>query len=159
MDAISYFFLNSGILLFVLALIFFILGFIFGRLTKTDNCEECEQKLNSARQQVRYLEHKLKSHESSVEPPPGAVRDEKLGIIYTETPDTADDLTEIVGVGEELSRRLNEFGVYTYRQIASWDRGNVREFGERIAFKDRVDRDNWIGQARKLHVEKYGEKL
>jgi predicted flap endonuclease-1-like 5' DNA nuclease len=60
-------------------------------------------------------------------------------------------LTQIRGVSAALSARLNELGVYTYRQIAAWDENQVREFSQRLAFKDRITREQWIQQARGLN--------
>lgn len=85
--------------------------------------------------------------------------DESLGLVYSEPPEHADDLTALKGVAKVLNGKLNNFGVYTYRQIAGWDDVIVAEFSTRLSFKDRVKRDDWIGQSKALHKEKYGEDL
>jgi hypothetical protein len=86
--------------------------------------------------------------------------DDQYGFVYTRRPDVVDNLTEIKGVGDALSLKLNEAGVYTYRQIAIWDEDMAGRFAERLdAFKDRVIRDQWIEQANELHFQKYGERL
>ena len=85
--------------------------------------------------------------------------DESLGLVYSEAPEHADDLTALKGVAKVLNGKLNDFGVYTYRQIAGWDDAIINEFSTRLSFKDRVKRDDWIGQAKALHKEKYGEEL
>jgi hypothetical protein len=85
--------------------------------------------------------------------------DDSLGLVYSEAPDHADDLTALKGVAKVLNGKLNDFGVYTYRQIAGWNDSIVAEFSTRLSFKDRVQRDDWIGQAKALHKEKYGEDL
>lgn len=77
--------------------------------------------------------------------------DRHLGLIYRQPPIVPDDLTQIRGVSAALSARLNELGVYTYRQIAAWDENQVREFSQRLAFKDRITREQWIQQARGLN--------
>ena len=84
-------------------------------------------------------------------------RDELLGIVYTQPPKRKDDLKKITGIAQVLEKKLNAFGVYTYRQIMEWDAVAVAEFSKLLSFRrDRIDRDNWIEQARDLHFEHYG---
>ena len=82
-------------------------------------------------------------------------RDERRGMIYTRPPAVRDDLKRISGVAEKLEQRLNDFGIYRYEQIMNWDDEVVQEFGRLLAFKDRIVRDDWVGQARQLHIEAY----
>ena len=82
--------------------------------------------------------------------------DASLGMVYTEAPDEVDDLKEIYGVATVLEKKLNDFGVYTYRQIMNWDDSTIEEFSARLSFRDRIQRDEWVAQARRLHQEKYG---
>lgn len=82
--------------------------------------------------------------------------DDSLGMIYTEAPDDPDDLKLIYGIATVLEQKLNDFGVYTYRQIMDWDEPTIEEFSNRLSFKDRIQRDQWIVQASRLHEEKYG---
>jgi predicted flap endonuclease-1-like 5' DNA nuclease len=91
----------------------------------------------------------------------GDIRHDKdYGYLYAKRPALVDDLIEIKGVGEALNEKLNEHGVYTFRQVATWDEAMAERFAERLeSFKDRVLRDDWIGQAADLHFAKYGERL
>ena len=67
----------------------------------------------------------------------------------------SDDLTRIEGVGPFLEKKLNELGVYTYDEIASWDSGRVREVTQAIQyFEGRIERDNWVEQAARLAFRK-----
>jgi len=87
------------------------------------------------------------------EGPPAEVkpeRDPKLGLIYKTPPVKADDLTAMKGIAKVLEQRLHEFGIYTYEQIASWTEDQIKEFSSRLAFKDRIHREKWVEQARKL---------
>lgn len=90
---------------------------------------------------------------SSIEPilPVAIEFDRDLGLIYRKSPPVVDDLTQIRGVSGALAVRLNELGVYTFRQIAAWDENQLREFSQRLAFKDRITREQWIQQARSLN--------
>lgn len=62
----------------------------------------------------------------------------------------ADDLTAIKGIGPKLSDMLNELGIYHYRQIAAWSEADGEWIDDQLAFKGRVAREDWIGQAIKL---------
>ncbi len=94
---------------------------------------------------------------SSVEP--GMEEDADLGLVFRKRPDEVDDLKEISGVANVLEGRLNEFGIYRFKQIALWEERHELEFSERLSFKDRIQRDEWRRQAADLHQEKYGERL
>jgi len=85
--------------------------------------------------------------------------DEKLGILYNKRPDTVDDLKRIKGVANVLEGKLNDYGVYRYKQVALWNKNNIDEFSEALAFPDRIERDQWIAQALDFHNESYEERL
>ena len=61
-----------------------------------------------------------------------------------------DDLKEISGIGLKIEDKLNELGIYHFDQIANWNEENVRWIEEYLVFKGRVERENWIGQAKIL---------
>ncbi|MBL9114497.1 MAG: hypothetical protein JNJ83_05780 [Verrucomicrobiaceae bacterium] len=88
-----------------------------------------------------------------------AVNDERLGIVYHTRPERYDDLTLLRGIGEAIHLKLQEHGVYTFRQIALWSEDNIKEFDVRLAAKDRIHREQWVKQARNLHFLKYGEQI
>ncbi|HTS22284.1 MAG TPA: hypothetical protein VMN79_10800 [Casimicrobiaceae bacterium] len=69
-----------------------------------------------------------------------------------------DDLKLIVGVGPVLERMLHNLGITTFRQIARWTDREVSEFDARLPeFPGRIQRDQWVTQARALHRSKYGQ--
>ncbi len=61
-----------------------------------------------------------------------------------------DDLKMIKGVGPKLETTLNELGIYHYDQIASWTPENIAWVDVNLSFKGRIERENWIGQAKDL---------
>jgi NADH-quinone oxidoreductase subunit E len=65
-------------------------------------------------------------------------------------PDTPDDLKRITGIGPKLEAVLNGLGVWTYGQIAAWSPQEIAWVDDYLAFKGRIGRDDWIGQAAKL---------
>lgn len=71
----------------------------------------------------------------------------------------ADDLKDIVGVGPFLERKLHSLGIYTYRQIANFTREDMSKVNEIIEFfPGRIERDNWVEQAKTFYERKYGTK-
>jgi predicted flap endonuclease-1-like 5' DNA nuclease len=69
-----------------------------------------------------------------------------------------DDLKLIVGIGPVLERMLHNLGVTTFRQIARWSERDSAEFDARLPeFPGRIVRDQWVTQARELHLAKFGE--
>jgi predicted flap endonuclease-1-like 5' DNA nuclease len=80
--------------------------------------------------------------------------DPKLGLVYKTPPSKPDDLTKMKGIAKVLEQRLHEFGIYTYEQIAAWTEDQIKELSSRLAFKDRIHREKWVEQARRLQEEK-----
>ena len=69
-----------------------------------------------------------------------------------------DDLTEIVGIGKVFQQTLNDLGIFSFRQIASFGPADVARINMELKeFRGRMEQDDWIGQARELHFKKYGE--
>ena len=65
-----------------------------------------------------------------------------------------DDLKRISGVGPVLERMLHGLGVFYFWQVAEWSPEDVRNVDEVLtAFKGRIERDNWVRQARALSAE------
>ena len=64
--------------------------------------------------------------------------------------DSADDLKQLSGVGPALEKKLHEYGVTTFAQIAAWTDDEIAEFGEKLSFKGRIEREGWVEQAKKL---------
>jgi predicted flap endonuclease-1-like 5' DNA nuclease len=68
-----------------------------------------------------------------------------------------DDLTEIIGIGKVFQQTLNDLGIFSYRQIASFGPADVARVNKELKeFKGRMEQDDWIGQAKELHFKKYG---
>ena len=61
-----------------------------------------------------------------------------------------DDLKKIKGVGPKIEGILNDLGVYHFDQIAGWDEANKAWVDTRLKFKGRIDREDWIAQAKLL---------
>lgn len=76
-----------------------------------------------------------------------------------------DDLTRIKGVGPKLNELCQSLGVRRFDQIAQWKKADVAEVDQYLKIKGRIDRDEWVKQAKLLakgddagHAMKYGPK-
>ena len=64
-----------------------------------------------------------------------------------------DDLTQIDGIGPYIEQKLNEIGIYNFDQISRFTEADIRVVTELIDFfPERIERDNWVGQAKALKV-------
>jgi predicted flap endonuclease-1-like 5' DNA nuclease len=61
-----------------------------------------------------------------------------------------DDLKRIRGVGVLIEKKLNQMGVVAYEQIANWTAEDVDRVSQSLDFKGRIERENWVEQARIL---------
>lgn len=62
-----------------------------------------------------------------------------------------DNLQEIAGIGPKLEQSLNRLGVYYYWQIAAWNKRDIRTVDANLeAFRGRIERDDWVSQAKLL---------
>ncbi len=68
-----------------------------------------------------------------------------------------DDLKRVRGVGVLIERKLNSLGVTHYEQIANWSAEQVADISHKLDFKGRIERENWVEQARILAAGGYTE--
>jgi predicted flap endonuclease-1-like 5' DNA nuclease/acylphosphatase len=140
--------------------------------TLREQIRDQEKIIQSLRNEIEDLEHQrpsepdpaiisftqaIKQRNESIFDPDygGRVRhDAARGIVFTEAPDSRDDLKRISGIATVLEGRLNDFGVYTFKQIMNWNPEEVEEFSRLLAFRDRIERDDWQGQARFFYSQK-----
>lgn len=64
-----------------------------------------------------------------------------------------DNLARIKGLGPKSVEKLHALGIYHYDQIAAWDEAAARWVGEAIGAAGRVERGDWVRQARALAVK------
>ena len=70
--------------------------------------------------------------------------------------DDADDLQQIRGIGPKIAGILNELGIHHFEQIAAWSATDVDWVNERLKFKGRIEREEWIPQAKALLAARDG---
>lgn len=77
-----------------------------------------------------------------------SVKSEALRLVEDEAP--INDLKRIRGVGVLLEKKLAAAGVTSYEQIANWTAEDVDRISDALDLKGRIERENWIEQARIL---------
>ncbi len=65
-------------------------------------------------------------------------------------PGKGDDLKRIKGIGPKNEDQLNALGIHTFAQVAAWTPANVAWVEGYLSFPGRIEREDWIGQARAL---------
>ena len=71
-------------------------------------------------------------------------KDRPAGI---EKPEKPDDLKLISGIGPKIEGILHSLGIYTFGQVASWQKHERDWVDGYLNFKGRIDRDDWVKQA------------
>lgn len=62
----------------------------------------------------------------------------------------ADDLSKLTGVGPALEKKLNEYGIFHYWQIAGLSDDAAAAVDADLKLAGRIQRDTWVNQAREL---------
>ncbi|MCU7930163.1 MAG: hypothetical protein KZQ90_05135 [Candidatus Thiodiazotropha sp. (ex Codakia rugifera)] len=65
-------------------------------------------------------------------------------------PKANNNLQNIKGIGVVIEKKLHEYGVNSYEQIAAWSDTEVDDFSQRLNFKGRIEREKWVEQAKAL---------
>jgi len=87
--------------------------------------------------------------EAAPEAAPAAASDDSAPLFTTPEGD-GDDLTKISGVGPVLLGKLNELGITKFDQIAKFTAEDIVRVDDRLSFKGRIERDEWLKQAAEL---------
>lgn len=121
------------VILTILIILYF---FIKGKNTEntpdiTPHKEEVNDELTSASKAVKTMER---------------------GGIGTQTNDTQkDDLKLIKGVGPVLEKKLNDLGIFSFKQISQLSETDIEMLSSKLgSFAGRITRDNWKQQAKSL---------
>jgi len=71
-----------------------------------------------------------------------------------------DDLDKINGIGPVFAQALNQMGTHTFIQIARWKPEDIEKVAKKLdTDPERINRDNWIADAKEQHYQKYGERI
>lgn len=61
-----------------------------------------------------------------------------------------DNLQKIKGIGPKIAGILKNLGILRFEQIAAWSPENVAWVNDHLQFKGRIEREEWIPQAKAL---------
>jgi len=62
----------------------------------------------------------------------------------------SDDLKRIRGIGVLIEKKLNSLGIVHFEQVANWTGADIERISQILDFKGRIERENWVEQARIL---------
>ncbi|NKB65046.1 MAG: 50S ribosomal protein L21 [Gammaproteobacteria bacterium] len=65
-------------------------------------------------------------------------------------PTGGDLLTTINGIGPVIEKKLHGLGITTFQQIADLDQARIDEINDQLSFKGRIEREEWVEQAKTL---------
>jgi len=66
---------------------------------------------------------------------------------------TADELSKISGISEDLANRLKTLNVLRFDQIAAFSDDDIANVDDNIGLKGQIERDDWVGQCKALIAE------
>ena len=70
--------------------------------------------------------------------------------IVGEAGDKKDDLKAIVGIGPKFEKDLQKIGIHNYEQLSKLNEAGIEAIEALTKSPGRVERENWIGQAKEL---------
>lgn len=85
--------------------------------------------------------------------PAPAPKPEKPEPVAQQAVATAEDLTQINGVGAVIVDKLNAIGITSLAQIAAFTDDDIERIDGELNLKGRIKRDDWVGQAKQLSNE------
>jgi predicted flap endonuclease-1-like 5' DNA nuclease len=147
--------LQHWIMLFVAGTLGFIIGYISrkgmidqldGELASTEReLADCQRTPATLVDQEALILERIRARAAELD----------LRLIGTATASEADDLKDIVGVGPFLEKKLHAIGIYTFRQIANFTKGDIEKVNDIIEFfPGRIERDDWVGQSAEFERKK-----
>jgi len=110
-------------------------------------------------EQIEQLKKRLAEAQQESQPikPTSNIRPSKPAL--RSVPKEKDDLKRIKGIGPVIERTLNSLGITTFKQIAELNEADIQRISEALdTFPGRIERDDWIGGARKHYQLKYKDK-
>ena len=140
--------------LLLAALLGFIIGYLFGKMTCSHNdCGHEEDTHTGHTNEAQDIATAstttsagaaVASKEASISEAPMILSAPRNG--------QKDNLTRIKGIGVKIDETLNSIGIYHFDQIANWTEENIAWADSTLGFPGRAKRENWVEQARALHA-------
>jgi predicted flap endonuclease-1-like 5' DNA nuclease len=116
-----------------------------------EKSKQMEHKLEEAEQELRETELDLHEKEELLQ----RISERKHLLDYSSfgsaSAEQKDDLKMISGVGPVIEEKLNSLDIYTFEQISKFSEKDRETVNEAIEFfPGRIERDEWIAQAKEL---------
>lgn len=165
---------TASLEIFLLMLVSFLIGYFFSRwyyinkYKRNEIARDTEQEhintMNSEHANTTFSEGGIKAIKTRerkgelVNPTPtttSRIKKEKpllnFDSIGNATEADKNDLKMINGIGPFIEKKLNSIGIYTFDQISRLSKQDIVDITELIQFfPGRIERDNWVEQAKKL---------
>ena len=109
---------------------------------------------SSKKKSVPSVKSKAKLSTAKAAPRSAAAKAKDARPSKMKKPARPDDLKLISGIGPKLEGVLNGLGIYKFEQISKWKKAERDWVDGYLNFKGRIDRDNWVSQAKKLSKKK-----
>ena len=124
---------------------------------------EKQEEIDRLRKRLVEVQAALRlKPDGGAEPPRQKTRQTggQLSLLVEQAKAAKDDLSQIHGIGPVFARTLNKMGLHTFVQIARWKPEDIEKVAKKLyTAPERIKRDNWIAEAKKLHQQKYGQRL
>ncbi len=72
------------------------------------------------------------------------------GALFEAPEGEPDDLKQISGVGPALEKKLHGLGITKFAQVAAFTADDIAKVDDALSFKGRIERDDWVAQAKEL---------
>ena len=140
------------ICLIVAALIGGVIGYLIGRAgcTEKSSCTEGKEGTHELHIDQKESTDEVSALMSSDASAEQEDVEEKPTLLSAPREGGKDNLQLIKGVGKVLEGVLNEIGIYHFDQIANLTKEEIKWLDNSIAFPGRIEREEWVAQARDL---------
>ncbi|MCU7917172.1 MAG: hypothetical protein KZQ95_02295 [Candidatus Thiodiazotropha sp. (ex Epidulcina cf. delphinae)] len=118
------------------------------KFAKSRSHQQLKERVDALEKELGEIRRML--GESGGKPRPAP---KKAATKKSESSINKDNLQRIKGIGAVIEKRLRDYGVDGYAQIAAWKDVDVEDFSQRLNFKGRIQRERWVEQAKALMTD------
>lgn len=152
--------------LFVFMLGAFFIGYFFGKKSinrsnqkrkKETNINDIETIFSEIKPDIIKIIEKHKDTKADIASETETPKKRKLDFSSIGHSDAfnKDDLTKIEGLSPFIEDKLNQLGIFSFSQISRFTKEDIETITQLIEyFPGRIQRDNWVGQAKALESKK-----
>jgi len=117
-----------------------VIEYFSGRITRDEWVPQANELVQNKDKRLEML-NRIRGKRSNISY-------ERIGVAHTEE---ADDLTDISGIGKWINEKLGALDIHTFKQISKFTDEDVENVTEALEFfPGRIERDEWIEQAKDL---------